>query len=215
MLVMNPLSIVGAIVAGIIGALIWGAISFFTGYEIGYVAWGIGFLVGMGVVVTGGGSPMAGIMSAVVALVAILGGKALAVKFEIDKSINEVATQSFSEYEQSAAKYAALEEGASYAQFLVDEEWTDAKKAEDVPAGEVEDFELVWVPFLEAITDGSVTSENWLQKSEPGKGFKAATSELVSIPGAVKEGLGLFDLLFGFLGIATAYRVGCGGSKDE
>lgn len=212
---MNPLSIGGAIIAGVIGALVWGGISFATGYEIGYVAWGIGFLVGFGVVLTGGGSPMAGIMSAVVALLAILGGKALAVKFEVDKTINEVAAQTFSEYERSAAKYAALEEGASYAQFMVDEEWTEAKKAEDVTSEEVTDFELVWVPFLEAITEGSVTSANWLQKSEPGKQFKSAASGMVSIPGAVKESLGLFDLLFGFLGIATAYRVGCGGSKEE
>ena len=39
-------ALAGGVVAGSIGALIWAAIAYFTGYEVGWVAWGVGGLVG-------------------------------------------------------------------------------------------------------------------------------------------------------------------------
>lgn len=41
--------VISAILAGIIGAVAWGLISFYSEREIGYVAWGIGALVGFAV----------------------------------------------------------------------------------------------------------------------------------------------------------------------
>ncbi len=41
--------IVGGCVGGAIGILIWVAVGYFTQYEVGWIAWGIGFLVGVGV----------------------------------------------------------------------------------------------------------------------------------------------------------------------
>jgi hypothetical protein len=35
------------------------------------------------------------------------------------------------------------------------------------------------------------------------------------IVGAIKDNLGLIDLLFAFLGIATAFKVGSGGEEAE
>ncbi len=43
-------AVIGGMLAAVIGGLIWAAIAITTGYEIGYVAWGIGGLAGIGVV---------------------------------------------------------------------------------------------------------------------------------------------------------------------
>ncbi len=80
--------LLGAVVGGMIGAAIWGAIVYFTGYEIGWIAWGIGGLVGVGAqmgVRTGGGVPNATLpfMAAGVALLAVLAGKYSAVEIGI------------------------------------------------------------------------------------------------------------------------------------
>ncbi len=45
-----PFAILGGLIAAVIGGGIWGAIAIWTGYEIGYVAWGVGLLCGLGVV---------------------------------------------------------------------------------------------------------------------------------------------------------------------
>lgn len=45
-----PPAIVGAVIAAVLGGGIWGAIEIFTGYEVGYVAWGVGLLSGAAVV---------------------------------------------------------------------------------------------------------------------------------------------------------------------
>jgi hypothetical protein len=48
-------AILGGLLAAIIGGAVWGGIAIFTGYEVGYVALGVGFLCGMGVVMFTGG----------------------------------------------------------------------------------------------------------------------------------------------------------------
>lgn len=58
---------IGGTIAGIIGALIWGGIAYSSGYEIGWIAWGIGGLVGFGVLV--GVGEEAGLVSGIMALV--------------------------------------------------------------------------------------------------------------------------------------------------
>jgi hypothetical protein len=48
-------AILGGLLAAIIGGAVWGGIAIFTGYEVGYVALGVGFLCGLGVVLFTGG----------------------------------------------------------------------------------------------------------------------------------------------------------------
>lgn len=46
---------VGGLVGAAIGGFIWGVIAINTGYEIGWIAWGVGLLAGFGVVLFAGG----------------------------------------------------------------------------------------------------------------------------------------------------------------
>jgi len=68
-------AVVLGLLAGAIGGLLWFAIEIFTGYQIGYVAIGLGYLVSKAVIFGSGkkrGLPLQ-IISATIALLAVLG----------------------------------------------------------------------------------------------------------------------------------------------
>ena len=90
---MNIGGIICGAIAAVIGAVAWAAIAYYANVEIGYLAWGIGLLVGLGVSF---GSRSGGIGAAVIAVIltvaSILGGKYAAVEMavlEFDASIPE------------------------------------------------------------------------------------------------------------------------------
>ncbi|MHC1782267.1 MAG: hypothetical protein AB9891_05805 [Anaerolineaceae bacterium] len=72
------LGILGGVLGGLIGAVAWALISYFTGYSIGWIAVGVGFLVGFGVSKLGKGlEPAFGIAGGVIALLSVLLGNFL------------------------------------------------------------------------------------------------------------------------------------------
>lgn len=84
-------AIIFGFIGGIIGAVIWGAIAYFAHSEVGYVAWGIGGLVGL--CVRGGAEELddgfAGLIAAVISVVSILAGKGLAAIFMVNWIIQQ------------------------------------------------------------------------------------------------------------------------------
>ncbi len=78
-------AILGGAIAGAIGAVIWAVVTHYSGYEIGWIAWGIGGLVGIGVRLgtAGSGGIGHGGTAAIIALTAVLGGKWAAVRIEV------------------------------------------------------------------------------------------------------------------------------------
>jgi len=78
-------AILGGSIGGLIGAVIWAVVTHYSGYEIGWIAWGIGGLVGVGVRLgtSASGGISHGGTAAIIALVAVLGGKWAAVRFEL------------------------------------------------------------------------------------------------------------------------------------
>ena len=64
------MGLIGGGVAMLVSAAIWGAVTYFTEYQIGWMAIGVGFLVGIAVKFFGKGkTPIYGISSAVLALI--------------------------------------------------------------------------------------------------------------------------------------------------
>jgi hypothetical protein len=86
------LGVLGACVGGAVGMMVWYFIVRWTGYEIGYVAWGVGVFAGLGarLAVPSGSFGLAGV-SALVAAVAIMGGQYLGLCDQVNKKI-EIAT---------------------------------------------------------------------------------------------------------------------------
>jgi hypothetical protein len=73
--------IAGGAVGGLIGAAVWAGVAYTTHHEVGWIAWGVGFLVGFGVRLaageTHGGPP--GVTAVGIAFLSILVGKFAAV----------------------------------------------------------------------------------------------------------------------------------------
>jgi hypothetical protein len=72
-----PMAMFGGAVGCVIGAAIWTAVTYYTNYEIGWVAWGVGVLAGIGVFVGSGrrGDFALGVLAVLLALAGILAGK--------------------------------------------------------------------------------------------------------------------------------------------
>ncbi|WDI43251.1 hypothetical protein [Bremerella sp. P1] len=75
-----PLAIIGGAIAAVVGAAIWATVTLLTGYQIGFMAIGVGFLVGIAVRLAGqGGSPAFGVVGALFALFGCVLGNFLTV----------------------------------------------------------------------------------------------------------------------------------------
>jgi hypothetical protein len=69
------MGLVGGAVAMLVGAVLWGAITYLTEYQIGWMAIGVGFLVGIGIKFFGRGKTIGfGISGAILALIGCLIG---------------------------------------------------------------------------------------------------------------------------------------------
>lgn len=75
-------AVLGGLVAGVIGALVWAGIAVGLSLEIGWIAWAIGGLVGFGVALgnRGAGGTATGILAVVFSAMSILAGKYAAVQ---------------------------------------------------------------------------------------------------------------------------------------
>lgn len=74
-------AVIAGLIAALAGGLLWAVIVVFTGYEVGWVAWGVGALVGFTMLkVSGMPSPGLGVRAAVLAAVGLLVGKWLIIE---------------------------------------------------------------------------------------------------------------------------------------
>jgi hypothetical protein len=87
-----PLVLVAALVAGVVGGVVWGLIVKWSNYEVGIVAWAIGFLAGTAVVTVAGRARGAHLQGAAVAgaLVGVLLGKYLSFAFSVQEDARSI-----------------------------------------------------------------------------------------------------------------------------
>lgn len=208
--------LIGAVLGGAVGAMIWAAIAYFTHYEIGWIAWGVGGLVGFGMMMGAQDSSGAhtGAVAAIIALASICAGKYVAIHFMVKDDVHELrqslppvtdddaqimlADQLVKEYEE-AGKKLKWPEGMT-----VDA----AEKAEDYPKDLWKDMLKRWE---------GMTAEHQQQYRDTITRDRDALVQAV-VGAAEEEGFlgsfGLFDALFGFLAVATAFKLGSGGGDE-
>jgi len=88
--------LVGGLVGAFVSGIIWALIVIWTGYEIGYLATGVGFIAGVGVVMSSKGKrgPLMQFTSAICALLGLLLAKYVIFgHFFIDQANQELSTQ--------------------------------------------------------------------------------------------------------------------------
>lgn len=216
---MRVTAIIAAAVAAVLGALIWALISWKTGYEIGYVAWGIGLVVGLASATVGGRGTAMGVWCGALALAAIFCGKVLANEFSTDTQLREFAQEHYNRqyYDELALDAQSLEtltDDESYRQFIFDREYVDREvvtTVEEVTQEDIDMFNEYSVPELQQINNGSLPFETWQNNAV--ENFVSSVQGNISKIESLKESLSLFDLLWAFLGVSTAFKIG--GASEE
>jgi len=216
-------AVIGGLVGGAIGALLWAGVVVFTGYEVGWIAWGVGGLVGYGVAKgnEGGGrsSTAAGTLAVVIAALAILGGKYAGIVslMPSDDEITAMFLESF-ENEEYVVSYVADEVAADFAAQGRQLDWpagldpSQASSQADYPADVWAEAEGRWSGWSE--------SERADYRREREAETVANLSEsMPEIRAAIAGGgfAGSFtpmDIIFFGLAMVTAFGVGSGGKKS-
>lgn len=152
--------IVGGIVA-LLGAAIWTALAYYVRVEIGWVAWGIGAAVGVGVFAGSGrhGDFSLGILAVLLALASILLGKFSAAYMDVkvfatgdDLYITAIADDVMHQRELQGQRFpivtqAQLDKANSWSDLYPDQIWSEAK-ARWNSMSEADRDELRRVPLL-------------------------------------------------------------------
>ena len=201
------------VVAAVIGAFVWAGIAKVTGYELGFVAWGIGLLTGMGVLMGGAeAGTKLGVTAAVIAICGILGGKVLVINWIYEEYAGEsYASMSddeilnmLNENEEEMFGVAILS--------LMDDELKN--KMQNDTVDEQTEQELERISIQAVALAQTWTDQQKIDNARAGYDRLEASGELYDKAGAIKEGLkqsfGVMDIVFMGLAIATAYKMGAG-----
>ncbi|MEO0480602.1 MAG: hypothetical protein AAF196_14070 [Planctomycetota bacterium] len=211
----TPIAIGVASGAAVLGAIIWALIISQMDLEIGYVAWGVGGLVGFAAVVVGGrGTLVAGLCGAL-ALFAIVGGKYLGFEWSIEKAIEKNLGTSFNqqlyEIDQSWAEDVAgldLSNRESVVTYLEENGW-NTDDSPSLSKMEIDDFIEFEAPILAKLHQSKQTFEEWrASRLEQIKAQIDKTQMLI-------DSLEPIDLLFAGLGIVTAVGLVIRKTQDD
>ncbi|MEM1176579.1 MAG: hypothetical protein AAGI27_17430 [Pseudomonadota bacterium] len=208
---LSPAAIGAAVVAALIGAWVWKFVAVTLEFEFGLIAWGIGGAVGFAAAMAGARGVQAGIICGLLALASIGLGKYWAYSAFIDQFQETVAgvmttddeMVDYFEEEMADARLYVNGSGSDdfVRRFMVDRGYTDATSPGRVSSAEVADFREYIEPALIEMADNPPDFDEWQESSVEAIGEMSPWAMVI-------ESLGLLDIVFAFLGIGTAYRLG-------
>jgi len=211
---MPPLAIALAVGAALVGSVLWAGLLVGMDYQLGWLAWGIGGLVGVAALKGGGrGVPMA-VTAAVLVAFSIFGGKWVGYKLMIDAEyeaqVEEVLDSStlrvqYREMQSDSKAWSEFSEPPSdevLAEYMFQRRFTEATDASGVTPEELEYFRREQAPWLVDFSARSPSMEEWTREIEA---EIRAQGEDAPIMDFVIEDLDLIDLIFAVLGISTAW----------
>lgn len=207
---------IGALIGGVIGAAIWAAIAYFSGYELGIIAWLLGGVVGLGMALGAGdeSDTPTGVVAAMVAIGAIALGKFTAIHFLVERDLNKMyaeeapitlddakvylAEQLVDEY-TAAGKPLTWPEGMTY---------EEASVLTDYPTDLQKDVEARWATLSPDVHEQYRVAVEQFRV----EGLSMAKSAIKDM--AFKESFSMWDAIWILLAVATAFKVGAGLSGD-
>lgn len=206
---MEVMPLLWSLFAAVAGACAWSGLIIGTGYEIGYLAWGIGALVGFAALRAGGRGTGLAVMCGVFCLLAIVGGKWFAYRHFVSQGIEETIST-----ELTPALYEGLRNTASdFAQVTSEEEhptfmadhgfYTEAATAADVTHEELANFRVNGVHVLTELAASPPDFETW--KNDQVAAISSSYMSSMESNDMFGEMFSGFDALFVFLGVSTAF----------
>jgi hypothetical protein len=213
MIVKFPIYCAAGVVGGLIGAAIWAGITFASGYEIGWIAWGIGFLVGLAVRMGAGEEvegTAPGVTAAVIAVLAILVRKYAAASMLVDKHMPD---------------FGGIDPAGVISGFAdeIVEECTTAGKPINWPPGKNVETAKVAGDYPADIWQEANTKWNDLGPAGQQKLRDERAAAMKKIMGALKGNIvweafkasfGPVDIIFFLLALATSYKLGAALPSD-
>lgn len=210
---MNTKALMGALVGAIVGALIWAAVSYFTGYEVGWVAWGIGALVGGFAKALGSSDKATAAACAALALGSIFVGKVMAVEYSVGQMVSSLGEvlytpEYYEEYKVQVDEFHQLKSVDEYPDFILKHDLRSADAQGDITAEELDHFKSKTVPEFKQFKEEQPAFEKW--REDQLAGLSLAASQGPSTVDAVVDELGPIDIIFALLGVVTAYKLALG-----
>jgi len=201
------LGILGALGFGFAAMMAWFFLIKLTGYEIGYAAWGVGLLTGLGARWLGRQtSVLLGLWAGACALAAILGGQFLATYGLFEEQIGKIVDQAYAarmDYARDALKIDASSDD-QVMQFLS----SHAEKGEMPTPASIAEFRDRDLATMKDFVAGKPSQAQFRAQQ---------TQKFLSIPRMrwimIKDSVSLFTLLWLFLGVGSAYKLAAG-EKD-
>jgi hypothetical protein len=198
------LALAAGLVAALLGGLGWAAIVLFTQYEIGWVAWGIGALVGVAMGrATPARSGKLAVAAAVLALVGLLAGKAFVAGGSTGNIADELTENP--EYMAGVVAWDMYDSGE------LDAETMAAIEATDDAGDTLSD--ALWSDML---AQANTRLESMTEADRRAIAEVAATGIVtqMSVVDGVRAQLSGFDLLWLFLAVGTAFQM-MNGAREE
>lgn len=190
------------ILVGIPAAVVWTVIAYFTGYEIGWVAWGVGALVGYAVAKSAHEpSATLGPTAAALAVGTLLLAKVLILEFAVPPIMrtellkNQNAVTGMFVMDMTAHKSFTPE-----LQALLDQ-------AEARPGSLSEAQQLDMQRRMRAEVLERVTNATRAEKERVARASTETILKQMGFFGALKDLFSLFDLLWIFLAVSSAFKI--------
>ena len=213
---LNIIGVAAAAGAAVVGALLWKYITVWFGYEFAIIAIGIGAAVGIAAVMFESEGIATGVICAVFTLLSIFGGKYMATSSLQESWAQDITSaiageeEIYQEYYQQDLKAAeafgdGIEDKEKLVAFLNDHGYLEIYAVDEISDAEIADFNEFVVPHLKRISETNPSFEEWLKGSfeENIKDLPTATLMFADF--------GIIGIVFLFLGIGTAFKMGMGG----
>ncbi|WP_425617979.1 hypothetical protein NA78x_001671 [Anatilimnocola sp. NA78] len=214
--------IVAGSIGGLAGAAIWAGISYALNAEVGWIAWGIGGMVGIFVRVAAGESdegPAPGITAAAIAIGSVLLGKFLAVHFLVSSLLaNDTQPPPELTEKHMIIRLAddiieAREAKGQKVVFPNGKSMEEATEPTDYPTDIWQQAQAKWKSIPAADQQKQIT-EARVQQQAMLEMFRTSIHSEVRQAGFLGS-FGIFDALWFFLAAGTAYRIGAGAATDD
>ena len=204
-----------------VGGIAWVGIGYFTNYEIGWIAWGIGLLAGLGVRAAAGGentgaAPGIAAVAAAAAVVAVSKYAVIALFMQFDMAA-QIANErpDFDSDEYAIVRTADEIIEAEYFASGKEVAWPAGVTYEDADT-EAEYPPAIWAPARDkwtALSDDEKRSRREAWKNQ----YEADIAEWLEVgqSEAFAESFTPYDLLWFGLAMFTAFKVGSGSGREE
>lgn len=208
-------AIAGAI-GGAVGAGVWAVISYFAHAEVGWIAWGIGFVVGVFVRIAAGEAfegPLPGVVAAGIAILAVLAGKFAAAHMAASAiDLSQVSMDVTDEQMIVSIADEIIHEREAKGQKVVllgGKTLDDATTQADYPPA-------IWKEASQKWTKLGATKQQEQKTVREAKMRQALQAfRQVAEREAFAASFSAFDALWFFLAAATAFKIGHGNIADD